>query len=203
LWAFPLGEQTGSYPQVGTLTEERGRVSLPLMKPLVLFMVALATACSDGSGGNQSRQNHPSKQHHMASQPALVLRGRITDGAGILDAARTADLTKRLDQLEQATGHQMVIVTVTTLNGRDVAAFTKDLSNAWGIGRAEHDDGVILLVAPNERKVRIAVGYGLEETLPNGLCRQIIEERILPPFREGDLPRGIEAGATALISQLL
>jgi uncharacterized protein len=188
---------------VGTLTEERGRVSLPLMKPLVLFMVALATACSDGSGGNQSRQNHPSKQHHMASQPALVLRGRITDGAGILDAARTADLTKRLDQLEQATGHQMVIVTVTTLNGRDVAAFTKDLSNAWGIGRAEHDDGVILLVAPNERKVRIAVGYGLEETLPAGLCGHIIDEHILPPFREGDLPRGIEAGATALISQLI
>ena len=96
----------------------------------------------------------------------------------------------------------MVIVTVSTLGGRDVADFTRDLANSWGIGRKGHNDGVVLLVAPNERKVRIAVGYGLEKALPNALCQKIIDEQMLPRFREGDLPAGIEAGSRALIARL-
>ncbi len=105
-------------------------------------------------------------------------------------------------QLEAATGHQMVVVTVSTLGGQDIASFTTELGNAWGIGSAERDDGIVLLVAPNERKVRIAVGYGLEKRLPDSLCQKIIDEDIIPHFRQRNLPGGIEAGVTALVAFL-
>jgi uncharacterized protein len=94
----------------------------------------------------------------------------------------------------------MVVVTVQSLGGRDVAAFTKELGNNWGIGRAEQNDGIILLVAPKERKARIEVGLGLEQTLPNALCQQIMDAKIIPHFRSGDYAGGITAGVTAIIS---
>ena len=171
------------------------------MKQLTLLMLALAAACSDGSGGNSSVEDSRSRHSPASAQPAVVLTGYVTDTAGIIDATREEALSKRLYALEQATGHQMVIVTVPSLNGQDIADFTTALANAWGIGRAEHDDGVVVLVAPNERKVRIAVGYGLEKTLTDALCGHIIEEQMLPRFRQGELATGIEAGATAVIKQ--
>jgi uncharacterized protein len=84
----------------------------------------------------------------------------------------------------------MVVVTVTTLGGRDVADFARDLANSWEFGRKCYDDGIMLLVAPNERKVRIAVGYGLEKTLTHDVSQRIIDQQILPAFRRGDLPSG-------------
>lgn len=96
----------------------------------------------------------------------------------------------------------MVVVTVPTLEGQEIAAFTRDLGNAWGIGRIGKDDGVVLLVAPTERKVRIAVGFGLEEQLTDAVCQHIVDAEMLPRFREGDLPAGIAAGADALIERL-
>ena len=88
------------------------------------------------------------------------------------------------------------------LDGQDVATFTRNLGNSWGIGRKGHDDGVIFLIAPNERKTRIEVGDGLRTVLPDALCRQILQEKVLPRFREGDLAGGVEAGANALIERL-
>ena len=96
----------------------------------------------------------------------------------------------------------MVVVTVPTLSGRDVADYTRDLSNRWGIGRKGDNDGVVLLVAPVEHKVRIAVGYGLEGKLTHDVCQQIIDKTMLPRFRDGDLPGGIEAGTDAIIARL-
>ena len=96
----------------------------------------------------------------------------------------------------------MVVVTVPSFGGLDVATFATNLSNDWGIGREGHNDGVLVLVAPNERKVRIAVGLGLEKTLTNDLCKQIIDEEMLPRFRNGDLPGGIEEGVDLLIARL-
>jgi uncharacterized protein len=172
------------------------------MKLLVSLLIAVVAACSDGQATNQSKPDRSVQQFVTKAQPRIALGGRVTDDADIINEAQEAALTKRLEALEQATGHQMVIVSVTTLDGQEVAAFTRDLANAWGIGRAEQDDGVVLLVAPNERKVRIAVGYGLESALPHALCKKIIDEQIMPRFREGDLPGGIEAGTKALIDQL-
>jgi uncharacterized protein len=130
------------------------------------------------------------------------LAGRVTDAAHILSSEQKAKLSAKLQQFERATRHQMVVATVPTLGGRDVADFTRDLSNSWGIGRKGYNDGVVLLVAPNELKVRIAVGYGLEKKLTHVVCQQIIDNAILPRFRRGDLAGGIEAGTDALIARL-
>jgi uncharacterized protein len=134
--------------------------------------------------------------------PALALAGRVTDAADVLDPAQEAALTAKLVELERRTQHQLVIVTAPSLEGQDIAAFTRDLANGWGIGRKGHNDGVVLLVAPNERKVRIAVGYGLEQALTRAVCEQIINDKMIPLFRKGDLPGAIGAGTDALIALL-
>ncbi len=161
---------------------------------VVGFLMPLA--CCDwleGSGTGRGAE---------AAPPPVRLTGRVTDAAGILSAGEEAALTTKLKRLEGKTGRQFVVATVRSLGGRDVADFTTDLANSWGVGRAEQNDGLVLLVAPTERKVRIAVGYGLERRLPNAICQQIIDEHMLPRFRQGDLPGGIEAGADALIARL-
>lgn len=172
------------------------------MKLLLPLLMALTAACSNGQATSQSAQDGHVQQLATTAQPKVALSGRVTDAANIIGEAQEAALSKRLAELEQTTGHQLVIVTVTSLGDQEVAAFTRELANAWGIGRAAQDDGVVLLVAPNERKVRIEVGYGLEQTLPDALCQKIIDDHMLPRFREGDLPGGIEAGVSALIDQL-
>jgi uncharacterized protein len=168
------------------------------MKGLIPLLLICASACSDGATERAARGSAVASE----TQPAVALTGRVTDAAGILDTGLEARLTGRLAALEQRTGHQLVVVTVPSLGQRDVAAFTLDLANAWGIGRAEQDDGVVLLVAPNERRVRIEVGKGLENVLTNALCEQILASEILPRFRSGDLPAGIEAGTDALTRRL-
>lgn len=134
--------------------------------------------------------------------PAVALAGRVTDAANVLDPAQEALLTVKLQDLERRTKHQMAIVTVPSLDGQDIAAYTRNLANTWGIGRKGYDDGVVLLVAPSERQVRIAVGYGLESVLTHEVCQQIIDGSMLPRFRSGDLIGGIEAGTDALIARL-
>ena len=163
--------------------------------------MALALACSNGQAGS-SNNNRDDAASVAFAAPAVELTGRVTDAAEILSPDQEAALSTKLEQLERTTGHQMVVATVPTLGGADVATFTKDLANSWGIGRKGYNDGVMILVAPNEREVRLAVGYGLEKSLTHDLCKEIIEERMLPRFREGDLPGGIEAGTNAVIARL-
>ena len=90
------------------------------------------------------------------------------------------------------------MVTVKSLQGYDIADYALKLGRKWGIGTAEKDNGVLLVVAPNERKVRIEVGYGLEGALPDGLAGTIVRSNILPSFRESDYPAGISNGITAI-----
>lgn len=104
--------------------------------------------------------------------------------------------------LEKATGHQFVVVTVTDLGGHRVEDYGLTLGRTWGIGRKGVNDGVLLIVAPNERKVRIEVGYGLEKALRNDEAASIIRTAILPAFRAGDLPRGIVAGVDAILLEI-
>lgn len=168
------------------------------MPALLLFILLSACTNSEAPTGSQSG----TQPLAVTSQAKLALAGRITDAVDILNDVQEANLTRRLRMLEEATGHQMVVVTVSTLGGQDIASFATELGNAWGIGRADKDDGVVVLVSPNERKVRIAVGYGLEQKLPNALCKGIIDEEMLPRFRDGNLPGGIEAGVMALAAHL-
>ncbi len=120
--------------------------------------------------------------------------GRITDLANVIDAGTEAELDRRLDQLEQQTSHEVAVVTVTSLNGTSVEDYAVRLFKEWGIGQAKQDNGVLVLVAPNEREMRIEVGYGLEGVLPDGLAAQIINQQFVPRFRDNDYNGGIRDG---------
>lgn len=171
------------------------------MRLFIPLLVALAAACSNGQTASQP-QSRDTQQFSAPIDAAVPLAGRITDAANIIGEEREAALSDRLADFEEATKHQMVVVTVNSLQGRDIADFTRDLANAWGIGRKDYNDGVVVLVAPNERKVRISVGYGLERELPTSLCQTIINEKMLPHFANGKMEQGIEAGVSALVDKL-
>lgn len=132
-----------------------------------------------------------------------ALSGRVVDGAGILSAADEAEITETLAKVEGRSTDQIVVVTVPSLQGYAIDDYGYQLGRHWGIGQAGKDNGVLLIVAPNERKVRIEVGYGLEGVLPDALAGLIIERRILPAFKRGDLPAGIKAGIADIRDSLL
>jgi uncharacterized protein len=139
----------------------------------------------------------------LAAQPEFpALTGRVVDNANLLSPAEESELTAKLEALEAQTQRQLVVATVLDLQGYDIADYGYQLGRAWGIGDAERNDGALLLVAPNERKVRIEVGYGLEGYLTDAMSSIIIQNMILPRFRDGDYPGGIMAGADAIIAQL-
>lgn len=126
----------------------------------------------------------------------------VDDQANIIPAKLRASLDQRLYDLWKTKGPQLVIVTVPTLNGRRIEDYSIDLARRLGIGSRERNDGVMILVAPKERKVRIEVGTGLGTALTDPFCAQVIREKMVPRFSKGDLPGGIEAGADALIARL-
>lgn len=139
----------------------------------------------------------------LAAQPQFPeLTGRVVDNADILTPEAEATLTAKLEALETQTQRQLVVATVPDLQGYDISDYGYQLGRAWGLGDAERNDGALLLVAPNDRKVRIEVGYGLEGYLPDALSALIIQNAILPRFRENDYPGGIMAGTDAIIAQL-
>ena len=137
-----------------------------------------------------------------AAQDFPPLSGRVVDQANLLSDAQEQELSQRLAALEAASSRQLVVATVASLQDLTIEDYGYRLGRHWGIGQGEASNGVILLVAPNERKVRIEVGYGLEGILTDALTGQIIRDRILPRFRENDYPGGILAGAQDVIAQL-
>jgi uncharacterized protein len=144
----------------------------------------------------------------LAGAPAVAapkfpaLSGRVVDEAQILSPQTEAALTTRLADLETRTGRQLVVATLPSLQGYEIEEYGYQLGRAWGIGGKEDDDGALLIVAPKERKVRIEVGYGLEGVLTDALSSVIIQSRIIPKFRAGDMEGGVVDGADAIIAQL-
>lgn len=130
------------------------------------------------------------------------LNGRVVDQAGLLTPAQVVDLTSKSDALEQRTGRQFVVATVNSLEGRTIEDYGYRLGRAWGIGQEQKDDGVILLVAPNEHKVRIETGYGARVFLTDAVSSVIIREQIVPRFKQGDFGGGITAGADQIINMM-
>ena len=130
------------------------------------------------------------------------LTGRVVDQAGLLDPATEQALTDKLAALEAATSDQLVVVTVSSLQDQEIEDYGYQLGRVWGIGQKENDNGALLIVAPNERKVRVEVGYGLEPILTDAFSSQVIRNDILPSFREGDYSTGVVKGVDALIAQL-
>ena len=139
--------------------------------------------------------------------PALALdfpalRGRVVDDAGILDEGTRATLTHKLAELEAKTSDQLVVVTLKSLQGTSIEDFGVELGRHWQIGQRDKNNGALLIVAPNERRVRIEVGYGLEGALTDAVSRLIIENGITPRFRADDFAGGITRGVDDIISVL-
>lgn len=128
--------------------------------------------------------------------------GAVLDQANILPPADEAALDAKLREYSARTGRSIVVATVNSLEGETIEMYAVKLFEAWGIGGKESDQGLLLLVAPNERKVRIEVGYGLHQYVTDALSGRIIRGEITPRFKAGDMAGGINAGVSALITQL-
>ena len=129
------------------------------------------------------------------AQPTFpALTGRVVDDANLLSAADEQALTADLETLEKKSSDQVVVVTVPSLQGYAIEDYGYQLGRHWGIGTKQLNNGVLLIIAPNERKVRIEVGRGLEPTLTDALSKIIIANAILPRFRAGDFAGGIKDG---------
>ncbi|GJE68627.1 TPM domain-containing protein [Methylorubrum podarium] len=127
------------------------------------------------------------------------LTGRVVDAAGILSPEARARIDGKIKAHEDRTGDQLVVATVPSLQDLTVEDYANRLARSWGIGQKKTNNGVLLLVAPKERKVRIEVGYGLEGALTDALSKTIITSAITPRFRQGDFSGGVEAGVDAIL----
>jgi uncharacterized protein len=135
----------------------------------------------------------------LAALEVPPLRGRVNDFAGLISRERAHALETRLKQFEAETGHQIAVLTIPTLEGEDIEGFGIRVAEAWKIGQKGFDNGAILIVAKDDKKLRIEVGYGLEGVLPDALASRIIREVIVPRFRNNDFAGGIEAGTETIM----
>ncbi len=139
---------------------------------------------------------------HAADPQFPQLTGRIVDNANLLSDADKAEITADLEALEAKSSDQLVVVTLKSLQGFEIEEFGYKLGRHWGIGQKNKDNGALLIIAPNERKVRIEVGRRLEPLLTDAITKLIIENSILPRFRSRDFPGGIKAGVSGIIAVL-
>jgi uncharacterized protein len=134
------------------------------------------------------------------SYPALT--GRVVDQANIIPTATRDIIEPKLAELESRSGIQFVVATVKSLEGEEIEVYSNELFRTWRLGEKTKNNGVLLLVAPNEHRVRIEVGYGLEGTLTDALSKVIITNAIAPRFKAGDFGDGISRGVDDIITVL-
>ncbi len=163
--------------------ERRSRMRAVLVLLLAFFLALLAPA--------------------LAAPVYPELTGRVTDEAGLLTPEDKAEIEKALTDLEQTSTDQLAVVTVKSLQGYPIEDYGVGLGRKWGIGQKEKDNGVLLIVAPNDRKVRIEVGRRLEPFMTDTMSALIIQNAILPKFRRGDFADGIKDGVRDIKSVLL
>ena len=130
------------------------------------------------------------------------LTGRVTDNADILSKDTRRAITESLKAHEQKTGNQIAVLTIRSLEGESIEEYAVAVFNAWKLGQKGKDNGILVVVAPNDRRMRIEVGYGLEGTLPDGLAGSIIRTVMTPQFQTGNYNGGIQAGIQAIIEVL-
>jgi uncharacterized protein len=167
------------------LLRKTGGGARPLLR-FLLFVVAFLVSCP------------------AVAQTFPPLTGRVVDQAHLLTPEQLADLDRKSQELEAKTGRQFVIATVASLEGYPIDDYAYRLGRTWKIGSAKNNDGVLLLVAPAERKVWISTGYGAGAFLTDAMSGVITREAILPRFKQNppDYGGGIEAGADAIIKQM-
>ena len=144
----------------------------------------------------------------IVAAPALaeisfpVLSGRVVDDAHILSSAAKEQLTTQLEALEARNGDQLVVVTVPSLNGREIEEFGYQLGRHWGIGQKGKNNGVLFIIASKEHRMRIEVGYGLEGSLTDAQSSHIIQGVVVPQFKRGQMEQGVLAGVQAIVTVL-
>ena len=158
------------------------------MTALLRFWLAFVVAILIGGAANAA----------IPPRPA----GPVLDQADVLSAADEAALDQKLRAYNARTGRAVLVLTVPSLDGLDIATYGVQVGQRWGVGGKSTDQGLILLVAPNERRLRFEVGYGLEQYLPDVLAGRIIRDTITPRFKAGDFAGGISAGIDAALTQL-
>jgi uncharacterized protein len=137
-----------------------------------------------------------------AAQEIPFLSGRVNDYAGMLSSASMRDLEAQLKTHQQQTSNQVVVLTVPSLEGNAIEEFSIRVTEAWKLGQKDKDNGVLFLIARDDRKLRIEVGDGLEGTLTDARCSQIIRHEVVPRFKNGDIDGGITAGVTAILGTI-
>ena len=134
--------------------------------------------------------------------PVPALTARVIDQTGTLDASQRAALEAKLAAFEKASGPQIVVLMVPTTQPEDIAAYAQRIADSWKIGRREVGDGLLIVVAKNDRRIRIEVAKALEGAVPDLAARQIIANQIGPAFKRGDYATGLNAGVDALMARL-
>ena len=182
--------------------------------PAALALLLAACGVADGSEAagvaptNEAAASRGCGRHGavvsaaQSARPLPRLTGRVMDGANLLSPAAEQDLVRTLAALETATTDQLVVVTVPSLDGEPIESLGLRLGNGWGIGRARINNGVLLIVAPSDRKVRIEVGCGLEGLLTDERAQAIIDADLLPQFGEERYEQGIRRGVAAIEATL-
>jgi len=130
------------------------------------------------------------------------LTGRVTDNAQLLSVSAKQSLTDKLKAHEESTGNQIAVLTVNTIGGESIEMYAVKVFEAWKLGQEGKDNGILIVVVPDERRMRIEVGYGLEATLTDGKSGRIIRDIMTPKFKNGDFDGGITDGALAVIEVL-
>jgi uncharacterized membrane protein YgcG len=136
------------------------------------------------------------------AQTFPALTGRVVDAANLLKLEERAALETKLKAHEDETSNQVVIATLPSLEGTSIESYANRLFRTWQLGQKEKNNGVLLLVAPNERQVRIEVGYGLEGTLTDALAGLVITRVLTPQFQHGHFADGIDEGVDAILDVL-
>ncbi len=135
-------------------------------------------------------------------QPVPALSAHVTDTVGLLPEDRRQALESQLVQLEKDKGAQLAVLIVSTTRPEPIESYSLRVAEAWRLGRKGVDDGVLFIVARDDRRMRVEVGYGLEGAVPDAIAKRIVAEVVAPRFKAGDFPGGIEAGVTALIARI-
>ena len=156
-----------------------------LRNPLLVAAAALLCACA------------PLQAQSLVAVPPFT--GLVIDQTGTLSTAEQSELDARLTAFEKRKGSQIAVLLVTTTSPEAVEQYSLRVVEAWKLGRKGVDDGVLVLVAKEDRAVRIEVGYGLEGAIPDAIGKRVIDEYIVPGFRAGNYPGGISAGVDRLI----
>jgi uncharacterized protein len=174
------------------------RIFLNLALWLILVLAFLG-AMSLARGAQVQPPPKPKVEIVPNVRPVPERAGRVTDKANVLKADDRARIDKALEQYERETFHPIALLTIPALGGEPIESYSRRVASAWKLGQKGLDDGILLVIAMNDKIVRIELGRGMQKYISNDEAEEIIEEHIIPSFGRGDYARGIQAGIIELM----